>query len=142
MTREEKANLLNELLEYEENNDIGNLTRAERREFQQWINEALEQEPQTFEWCTDCREYDQKKHCCPRYNKVIRSAVEEIKQPKTHWISYWGEEARCYVYKCPECGNKQPFDTKHCWECGARLDVPDINDGKLSEIPIGSESEE
>lgn len=45
MTREEKSNLLNELLEYEENNDIGNLTRAERREFQQWISEALEQEP-------------------------------------------------------------------------------------------------
>ena len=45
MTKEEKANLLNELLEYEENNDIGNLTRIERREFQQWISEALEQEP-------------------------------------------------------------------------------------------------
>ena len=66
----------------------------------------------------------------------------EYKEPKTgHWISYWDEEARCYVYKCPECGNKQPFDTKYCWECGARLDVPDINDGKLSEIPTGSESE-
>jgi hypothetical protein len=45
MTREEKFNLLNELLEYEEKNDIGNLTRADRREFQQWISEALEQEP-------------------------------------------------------------------------------------------------
>jgi acetylornithine deacetylase/succinyl-diaminopimelate desuccinylase-like protein len=44
MTREEKTNLLNELLEYEEKNDIGNLTRADRREFQQWISEALEQE--------------------------------------------------------------------------------------------------
>ena len=44
MTREEKINLLNELLEYEEKNDIGHLTRAERREFQQWISEALEQE--------------------------------------------------------------------------------------------------
>jgi|GEM_PF-2005084 len=44
MTREEKTNLLKELLNYEENNDIGNLTRAERREFQQWVEE-LEQEP-------------------------------------------------------------------------------------------------
>lgn len=95
----------------------------------------------TSEWCHDCSEYDQDKHCCPRYNKVIRNTVEEIRQPKTHWISYWDEEARCYVYKCPECGNKQPFDTKHCWECGARLDVPDKNDGKLSEISTGSESE-
>ena len=45
MTREEKFELLNKLLEIEEENDIGNLTRAERGEFQQWINEALEQEP-------------------------------------------------------------------------------------------------
>ena len=76
-------------------------------------------------------------------NVMAQGTVEEIKKPKVgHWISYWDEEARCHVYKCPECGNKQPFDTKHCWECGARLDVPDINDGKLSEIPTGSESED
>ena len=24
------------------------------------------------EWCHDCKEYDHDKHCCPRYNKVIR----------------------------------------------------------------------
>jgi len=79
----------------------------------------------------------------------LRDIKEKLKQlspvtpqPKMgHWISYWDEEARCHVYKCPECGNKQPFDTKCCWECGARLDVSDINDGKLSEIPTGSESE-
>lgn len=50
MTREEKSNLLNELLEYEEKNDIGNLTRTDRREFQQWISEALEQEPKRGHW--------------------------------------------------------------------------------------------
>lgn len=43
MTREEKVNLLNELLEIEEKNDIGNLTSTDRREFQQWV-EDLEQE--------------------------------------------------------------------------------------------------
>ena len=41
---------------------------------------ALEQEPQTFKWCTDCREYDQEKHCCHRWSKVIRNTVEEMKQ--------------------------------------------------------------
>ena len=45
MTREEKIDLLNKLLGIEEKNDIGNLTRAERGEFQQWINDAIEQEP-------------------------------------------------------------------------------------------------
>ena len=44
MTREEKIELLNKLLEIEGKNDIGNLTRAERGEFQQWINDAIEQE--------------------------------------------------------------------------------------------------
>ena len=38
------------------------------------------QEPQTFKWCTTCKEYDQEKHCCPRWSKVIRNTVEELKQ--------------------------------------------------------------
>ena len=38
------------------------------------------QEPQTFKWCTDCKEYDQEKHCCHRWTKVIRNTVEEMKQ--------------------------------------------------------------
>lgn len=31
------------------------------------------------EWCTDCKEYDQTKHCCPRWNRVIRSTLEDIR---------------------------------------------------------------
>lgn len=49
MTREDKIELLNTLLKIEEQNDVGNLTRAERREFQSWIEEKLAQlqEPTT-----------------------------------------------------------------------------------------------
>ena len=65
MTREEKTNLLNELLKYEENNDIGNLTRTERREFQQWISKALEQEP--------CEDKEYKKDL----NKLKAQILEE-----------------------------------------------------------------
>ena len=32
-----------------------------------------------FAWCTDCKEYDQKAHCCHRFTKVIRQTVEELK---------------------------------------------------------------
>ncbi len=46
MTREEKIALLNTLLEMEEKEDIGNLTRSDRAEFQMWVK-ALEQEPKT-----------------------------------------------------------------------------------------------
>lgn len=57
------------------------------------------QEPQSFKWCTDCREYDQEKHCCHRYSKVIRDTVAEIGQePKTgqmtnsEWIEFLSKQ--------------------------------------------------
>lgn len=37
--------------------------------------EALEREC-ADEWCTDCKEYDTEKKCCPRFNRVIRGAME------------------------------------------------------------------
>ena len=42
-------------------------------------------EEESFEWCTDCKEYDQKAHCCHRWTKVIRNTVEEIKNEQ-RWI--------------------------------------------------------
>ena len=33
---------------------------------------------ETFKWCTDCKEYDQEQHCCHRFSKAIRQAVEEM----------------------------------------------------------------
>ena len=39
-----------------------------------------EQTHEEWEWCTDCKEYDQEQHCCHRYCKVIRETVDEIKQ--------------------------------------------------------------
>ena len=32
------------------------------------------------EWCNQCNEYDQQKHCCPRFNHVIRNTVDELKK--------------------------------------------------------------
>ena len=31
----------------------------------------------TFEWCTDCKEYDQEQHCCHRWTKQIRKTIAE-----------------------------------------------------------------
>ena len=43
-------------------------------------NQPAAQPPlEEFEWCTDCKEYDQKAHCCHRFTKVIRQTVEELK---------------------------------------------------------------
>jgi len=39
------------------------------------------------EWCTDCKEYDQERHCCPRWNRVIRKTAEELRQnAEPRWI--------------------------------------------------------
>lgn len=37
-------------------------------------------EPEEFEWCHDCKEYDQERHCCPRFNSVIRKTVQECRE--------------------------------------------------------------
>ena len=37
------------------------------------------QSEESFEWCDGCKEYDQEKHCCHRFSKVIRQAFEEMK---------------------------------------------------------------
>lgn len=46
-----------------------------------------EREAKLNEWCFDCKEYDQERHCCPRWNRVIRNTVEELKAEP-----YKGEE--------------------------------------------------
>ena len=87
-----------------------------------------------FEWCTDCKEYDQEKHCCHRWTKVIRQTVEEMKsaeperktgkwevQPST------GEDRPFIWWKCSECGHVIFSETERdrrefhafCGRCGA-----------------------
>lgn len=46
----------------------------------QWFDHVEEQKYD--EWCTGCKEYDPKRHCCPRWNRVIRETVEEMKHEK------------------------------------------------------------
>ena len=37
----------------------------------------------TYEWCNDCKEYDNVKKCCPRFNHVISEALKDAEQ---RWI--------------------------------------------------------
>lgn len=34
--------------------------------------------PELDEWCDTCKEYDQERHCCPRWNRVIKATLEEV----------------------------------------------------------------
>ena len=102
------------------------------------VIEELEQEPQSFKWCTDCKEYNQEKHCCHRYSKVIRNTVAEIKQePKTgQWIIYNYPGHECvYCSSCKEeyyeedlyiGGSDFP---KYCPNCGCRMVEPQESEG-------------
>ena len=44
------------------------------------LSELPSAQPDLDEWCTDCREYDHERNCCPRWSRVIRQAVDEAKQ--------------------------------------------------------------
>ncbi len=46
--------------------------------FVQMVKEMPSAEEESFEWCTDCKEYDQESHCCHRWSKMIRKTVEEM----------------------------------------------------------------
>ncbi len=53
-------------------------------------------EPSLDEWCTDCKEYDHERHCCPRFNRVIQETVEELKVVRCgECIYYNAEEHLC-----------------------------------------------
>lgn len=50
------------------------------------------------EWCHDCKEYDQERHCCPRFNKMIRRTLEDMKRnsPKLIYCSECVRKCRFY----------------------------------------------
>ena len=82
-----------------------------------------------FEWCTDCKEYDQKAHCCHRFTKVIRQTVEELKaQPQRmrgRWepkIDRWGDTLTLTEgYNCSECHAWVDGKYSFCPWCGADM---------------------
>lgn len=52
------------------------------------------------EWCHDCKEYDHERHCCPRWNKVIREALKDA-QPE--------------VIRCKDCAKRECCRTSIVW---------------------------
>lgn len=123
---------------------------AERNQWRRDVN-AIKMmpsaQPEEFEWCTDCKEYDQTEHCCHRWTKVIRQTVAEIKaeQPdfdtvaeidKAHDDGYkqgylqgkadyepkTGEWLDfCGSYQCSHCNMTNAYEDNFCPNCGARM---------------------
>jgi len=65
---------------------IGEDTREVRLIRAEKAQDALRNLPSvqrdTDEWCHDCSEYDHDRHCCPRWNRVIRETLKDAQQ----WI--------------------------------------------------------
>lgn len=52
---------------------------ATAKELIQMIKNLPSAQQDTDEWCTDCKEYDHERHCCPRWNRVIRETLREAR---------------------------------------------------------------
>jgi hypothetical protein len=52
------------------------------------------------EWCTDCKEYDHERHCCPRWNRVIRQTLKDA-QPE--------------IIRCKDCAKREFCRTSTVW---------------------------
>lgn len=66
------------------------------------------QSEESFEWCTDCKEYDQEKHCCHRFSKIINQTVEEVRGTTAigEWVKVHGfvTPGGDPVWRCSNCG--------------------------------------
>lgn len=110
---EEEQRKLSEIADYlsnrgNEKNDC--ISRADALDCVNWgysfsdiykkINElpsVTPQEPKSFKWCETCKEYDQEKHCCHRYSKVIRDTVAEMKQEQESVLDKLRADIQAYT---------------------------------------------
>ena len=70
---------------YEKAIDLLDEITTQGREVDEAINMAIQalkechRQEQAFEWCHDCKEYDQEAHYCRRWSKIIGSTIADIK---------------------------------------------------------------
>ena len=73
------------------------------------LGEKPRTQPDLDEWCYSCSEYDSERHCCPRWNRVIRDALKDMK------------DAQPEIIRCKDCGYYDPADNDeesdwcHAW---------------------------
>ena len=140
---EEAIKVVDAYLQIRECDEIWDSIRAIRDclecakdEIAEYIPSAEEEE---FEWCHDCKEYDQDAHCCHRFSKRIRQAVEEIKadRPQGEWIfkpTFPNDDSEFPMghLECSVCGshhaNAHPCN--YCDNCGSRNVMKGADDDK------------
>lgn len=77
------------------------------------------------EWCSDCKEYDHKKNCCPRFNRVIKGALDKSERKTGKWILQYPKGVWTNNYECSRCGGMvlscEVDLPKYCGHCGAKM---------------------
>lgn len=55
-------------------------------------------QPDIDEWCHDCKEYDKERHCCPRWNRVIRQTLKDAQPEIIHCgeCKYYDDSDGCF----------------------------------------------
>lgn len=84
---------------------------------------SAEREYAVDEWCHDCKEYDTEKHCCPRFNRVIRTTLNERR-------GKWIERDEDCTWECSACGElwtliegtPKQNGMNFCPNCGAKME--------------------
>ena len=86
---------------------------------------SAEPECNLDEWCHDCKEYDKEKNRCPRWNRVIRTALEEAQpeRKKGKWIRTrtMTHDGELYCSECEQEHPEQKIIWNFCPNCGARM---------------------
>lgn len=72
--------------------------------------------PGCGEWCTDCKEYDQQKHSCPRWNRVIKQTVEDVRKetPETTRILAEVLNGSPLLYPCDKLWSREGWCKDNC----------------------------
>lgn len=93
--------------------------------FEKWVRTLPTATRSTDEWCTDCSEYDTERKCCPRFNRVIRTALDDAQrwipiktrpmteEERQHWEEYYGmrfDDEDATIFDCP-----MPEDGQCVW---------------------------
>lgn len=95
--------------------------------------------PVKYEWCHDCKEYDQEAHCCPRWTSTIKRAidsldraVEETGRAPARWVRLHGfaTPGGDPVWACSQCGKGI-----HVYGIEAGTYNHDISDGQWKACP-------
>lgn len=88
------------------------------------------------ESCTDCPLYDHDRHRCPRFNKVIPTAIQDAMSEgkKGKWVKH--VTGHSTYYDCSRCSCIAPWTetadaflwemTNYCPNCGARMENDEV----------------